>query len=160
MVVGDNTANNYVAVSATGGALVDQGAAAAAAGAWPVEITDGTNILGTSAHPVRVDPTGTTVQPVTVSTVALTPASPTAASVGVTSASAVAANASRTGLVLINTSNNTISLGLGAAAVLSSGITLNPNGGTWEMDNFSFYRGAINAIASGASSNMAIQEFS
>ena len=29
-----------------------------------VEITDGTNILGTSTHPVRIDPTGTTVQPV------------------------------------------------------------------------------------------------
>lgn len=29
-----------------------------------VEITDGTNILGTSTHPVRIDPTGTTVQPI------------------------------------------------------------------------------------------------
>ena len=31
-----------------------------------VEITDGTNILGTSTHPVRIDPTGTTVQPTEV----------------------------------------------------------------------------------------------
>jgi len=29
-----------------------------------VEQTDGTNIIGTSSHPTRVDPTGTTVQPV------------------------------------------------------------------------------------------------
>lgn len=31
----------------------------------PVEITDGTDIIGTLAHPIRVDPTGTTPQPVT-----------------------------------------------------------------------------------------------
>ena len=43
---------------------VDQGTAAALSGAWPVEITDGTNVLGTSAHPIRIDPTGTTTQPV------------------------------------------------------------------------------------------------
>jgi hypothetical protein len=29
-----------------------------------VEVTDGTNVLGTAAHPVRTDPTGTTTQPV------------------------------------------------------------------------------------------------
>jgi len=29
-----------------------------------VEITDGTNVLGTSSHPVRIDPTGTTAQPI------------------------------------------------------------------------------------------------
>ena len=42
----------------------NQGTAAALAGAWPVEQTDGTNVLGTSSHPTRVDPTGTTTQPV------------------------------------------------------------------------------------------------
>ncbi len=30
----------------------------------PVEISDGTNVLGTSAHPVKTDPTGTTTQPI------------------------------------------------------------------------------------------------
>jgi len=30
----------------------------------PVQLTDGTNTQGTSAHPVRTDPTGTTIQPV------------------------------------------------------------------------------------------------
>lgn len=87
------------------------------------------------------------------------PASPTAATVGVTTASAVSSNASRTGLVLTNTSGNIISLGLGAAAVLNSGITLFPYG-SWTMDQFTFTTGAINAIASAASSNLAIQEFS
>lgn len=90
---------------------------------------------------------------------ALTASSPTAATVGTSSASAVASNANRKGLVLINTSNNTISLGLGATAVLSSGITLSGGGGTWVMDEFTFTTAAINAIASAVSSNLAIQEF-
>lgn len=47
-----------------GTVTANQGTAAALAGAWSVEITDGTNVLGTSAHPVRTDPTGTTTQPV------------------------------------------------------------------------------------------------
>lgn len=64
MIIGDNTNNYYVTVSSTGGALVDQGVAAAASGSWPVEVTDGTNILGTPTHPLRTDPTGTTVQPI------------------------------------------------------------------------------------------------
>jgi hypothetical protein len=45
-------------------ATVTQGAPNTLANAWPVELTDGTNVLGTSSHPVRVDPTGTTTQPV------------------------------------------------------------------------------------------------
>ena len=88
----------------------------------------------------------------------LTPSAPTAASVGVTSAQAVAANANRKGLVLINTSVNTISLGFGSAAVLNSGVTLYPNG-IYEMDEYLFDLGAVNAIASAASSNLAIQEY-
>lgn len=46
---------------------VDQGNPNTLANGWPVEITDGYNILGTLAHPVRVDPTGTTTQPVSIS---------------------------------------------------------------------------------------------
>lgn len=88
----------------------------------------------------------------------LAPASPTAASVGVASAQAVAANASRKGLVLVNTSVNRISLGFGAAAVLNSGITLYP-GGAYCMGEYDFDLGAVNAIASAAASNLAIQEY-
>jgi len=89
------------------------------------------------------------------------PTAPTAVSVGVTSSTAVTANASRTGLVLTNTSNNIISIALGptaTAAVLYSGITLTPYG-SFSMDSNSFTTGAIYAIASGATSNLAIQEF-
>ena len=52
--------NNPISVSGT----VEQGTPASLAGAWPVEITDGTSVLGTSTDPVRIDPTGTTPQPV------------------------------------------------------------------------------------------------
>ena len=84
---------------------------------------------------------------------------PTAASVGVASAEAVAVNTSRTGLILVNTSSAWISLAFGAAAVLYSGITLAPLGGTFVMDNDTFTTAQIRAIASAAASNLAIQEF-
>lgn len=95
---------------------------------------------------------------ISVSKTALTGSSPTAASVGITTASAVASNASRKGLVLTNTSNKTISLGLGVSAVLNSGITLLP-GGVFVMDEYTYTTAAINAIAGAAASNLAIQEF-
>lgn len=108
-----------------------------------------------------VDGSGVT-QPIsgTVATkTALTAASPTSASVGVVSAQALAANATRKGLVLVNTSANNISLGFGATAVLNSGVTLLSNGGTFNMDEYDFNTSAVNAIAGGAASNLAIQEY-
>lgn len=95
---------------------------------------------------------------VTITKAPLSPASGTAVSIAATSTSAVASNASRKGLVLTNTSTHNISLGLGVAAVLNSGITLYP-GGVWVMDEYTYTTGAINAIASVASSNLAVQEF-
>lgn len=47
-----------------GTVTANQGTPNTAANSWPVEQTDGTNVLGVSAHPERVDPTGTTTQPV------------------------------------------------------------------------------------------------
>lgn len=52
----------------SGTVTANQGTPNSLANGWPIEITDGTNILGTSTHPVRIDPTGTTPQPVTQST--------------------------------------------------------------------------------------------
>ncbi len=46
---------------------VDQGNPNTAANSWPVEVTDGTNVLGTPTHPIRTDPTGSTTQPVSIS---------------------------------------------------------------------------------------------
>ena len=88
-----------------------------------------------------------------------TPAAPSQVAVGVASAQAVAANPRRKGLVLTNRSANYISFGLGAAAVLDNGITLAPDG-VWQMDQGTFTTGAINAIAGGAASPLAVQEFS
>jgi hypothetical protein len=91
-------------------------------------------------------------------TTPLTASAPNTTSVGVGSGQVVAANANRKGLVLTNLSVNNISFGIGVNAVIGNGITLTPNG-VWEMDQFTFSTAAINAIASGASSNLAIQEF-
>jgi hypothetical protein len=85
------------------------------------------------------------------------PEAPTQVTVGVASTAVLGANTARTGLVLTNVSNSVISIGLGAAAVLNSGITLNPNG-VWVMDAFTFVTTAINAIAASASSALAVQE--
>ena len=90
----------------------------------------------------------------------LTPSAPASATVGVASGQIVAANGARRGLVVINTSANTVSLAFGSnAAVLNSGITLNASGGTWEMDKDTYTVAAVNAIASGAASNVSIQEY-
>lgn len=115
--------------------------------------TDSVTITGT------VSVSGTATVTGTVSTKTdLAPASPAAVSVGVASAALVASNATRRGLVLVNTSTARVSLGFGVAAVLDSGITLYP-GDSFSMDEYSFDTGAINAIASAAASNVAIQEF-
>lgn len=60
----DGTDLRALAVASDGAVTADQGDPNTAANAWPVEVTDGTNVLGTSAHPLRNDPTGTTTQPV------------------------------------------------------------------------------------------------
>jgi hypothetical protein len=58
-------------VPISGTLTANQGTANTIANSWPIEVTDGTNILGTAAHPIRIDPTGTTIQPVS-GTVAVT----------------------------------------------------------------------------------------
>lgn len=101
-----------------------------------------------------------TVTSGTISTkTALTESSPANSSVGATStANVVATNANRKGLIITNTSTAVISLAFDAAAVLYSGITLPPYG-VFVMDEYSFTTGEVRAIASVASSNLAIQEF-
>ena len=88
-----------------------------------------------------------------------TAASPTFATVGTSSGTVLAANASRKGLVLVNTSINIIYLSFGVTAVVNSGITLTPYG-SFVMDELTLSTAQINGIASGASSNLAIQEYS
>src|SRR5689334_10178737 len=67
-----DSVNHWLRVSVQGTATVsgtvtaNQGTPNSVGNSWPVEVTDGTNVLGTAAHPVRIDPTGTTKQPVTI----------------------------------------------------------------------------------------------
>ena len=90
----------------------------------------------------------------------LTPSVPTFATITGTSAQAVASNASRKGLCIVNLSSDTISFGLGSnAAVLNSGITLTNKGSVYEMSEYDYVTSAINAISSGTSSVISIQEF-
>lgn len=88
----------------------------------------------------------------------LNASAPTAVSVGTSSTAVLALNATRQGLVLVNTSNGIISIAFGTAAVLNSGITLLPYG-VFCMDEYSCGIDAVNAIASVAASNLAVQEF-
>jgi hypothetical protein len=46
------------AITVSGTVTSNQGTAATLAGAWPVEVTDGTNILGTVAHPLVTSSSG------------------------------------------------------------------------------------------------------
>lgn len=89
----------------------------------------------------------------------LTPASPDSAEVEILSSQILPANAARMGLVLLNLSGNTISIGLGEPAVLNHGITLTPYG-SYVMDANTMYNGAIHACASVDDSVLSIQEFS
>lgn len=88
----------------------------------------------------------------------LTPSAPAVSVVGVASAEHVAAAATRKGLFLRNLSQARISLGFGSPAVLDSGITLYPRD-SYQMNEYDFDLGAVNAIASAAASNMAIQQY-
>ena len=123
-------------------------------------------ITSTSTNPtqaVNVQSNGTaitnTAGALNISGPVQTGNAPAVATVGVTSANVLAANSSRTSLILINThASNTISLGLGAnAAVLGSGITLYP-GAAITFNVLDNMQQAVQAIASGASTTLAIQE--
>mgnify|MGYP001559413783 CR=1 FL=1 len=85
---------------------------------------------------------------------------PTQIDVDTASKEVVAENYSRVGLVLMNLSTGTVYLGFGTnAAVVGSGIPLLPSGGNWSMDDYTYTKEAINAIAHSNNSLLAIQEF-
>ncbi len=64
--------DNFPATQPISGTVTaNQGTANSVSNAWPVEVTDGTNVLGTAAHPIRIDPTGTTTQPISAASLPL-----------------------------------------------------------------------------------------
>lgn len=85
--------------------------------------------------------------------VAINYATPTHTAVNVTTstAAALAANLERKYALLVNDSDTTIYIKLGAAAVLNEGIRLNANGGSYEMSAAlgNLVHVAINAIHGG-----------
>ena len=78
----------------------------------------------------------------------LTPAH-TVVTAAVASTLALAANANRKYAIFVNDSDETLYLGLGAAAVLNKGIRLNASGGSYEMSALggNLYAGAVYAIS-------------
>lgn len=85
---------------------------------------------------------------------------PTNALAGSSSGLLISENNNRVGLVVTNLSTSTIYLGLqGASATLHAGIALNPSGGTWVMDEYSFHTGQINVVAHSAGNIVSLQEF-
>jgi len=74
---------------------------------------------------------------------------------------ALAANPRRLDAEFVNDSADTIYLARGNAAVIGSGIRLNPNGGSYSIGPGNLFLGDINAISDGGEqieSNMTISE--
>ena len=79
-------------------------------------------------------------------------------SVAVATPLVLAANESRVNAVFVNDSSEVIYLARGNAAVIGSGIRLNANGGSYEIDASNLFVGAVNGIATGAGSNLTVSE--
>jgi hypothetical protein len=149
-------------------AYVVQGDQGNIATPWYQAIVDGNGasfaatVHGASTAPTASDsslvtalsPVGNTVSTKTV----LTTSGPTSATIGTSAATAVSGNANRKGLVLTNLSNARICLAFNTTAVINTGICLDP-GAIFNMNEYMFTTVQINAIASAASSVLAIQEF-
>lgn len=89
----------------------------------------------------------------------LTPISPTTSPVTSSSTEILAANPLRLGCIIVNLSNNPVSLAFGAdPAVSGNGITLTTLGSVYQMSEYDYTLDSINAIST-AGSNVSIQEF-
>ena len=79
----------------------------------------------------------------------ITYAAPATVNVGVATTQIIAANTARRHLIIVNDSDTTIFLGVGAAAVLHSGIRINAAGGAFTMDRQNLSTVAVNGIHEG-----------
>ena len=79
--------------------------------------------------------------------------------VGTTSVIIIPDNPKRSGLVFSNISDGTIYLGVGQTATLKAGIVLNAGGGAWSMDDYTYSKEAITAIAHDSTMVVSYQEF-
>lgn len=85
----------------------------------------------------------------------------TAVTVTGTSGAALAANDARRGCLLVNDSDTTMYVKLGATAVANEGIRINANGGALELNERvgPHFRGAINAIVATGSKTLLVTEW-
>lgn len=95
---------------------------------------------------------------VTTTPAAVTAASPTFATVGVASNLALGPGTYKQITFVITTAAN-VSLGFDAAAVLNSGVTMIGRGASYTLDGPITLATGVNAIASAAATNLAIQAF-
>ncbi len=78
--------------------------------------------------------------------------------VGAVTTVALLANAHRTNAVFVNDSTQAIYLARGNPAVVGDGIRLNPNGGSYEIDDTNLWRGQVNAICALGAANLCVSE--
>ena len=84
---------------------------------------------------------------------------PSMAGVGTASEIIVPENVTRVGLMVTNISDQTIYLGFGQTATLKAGVVITPGGGAWSMDEYSYTKEAVTAIAHEGTLVIAFQEF-
>lgn len=92
---------------------------------------------------------------------AQTYAAPTFATVGVATGVVLAANASRRMAIIVNDAADDVYLGIGAAAVVGSGIRLNANGGSVQIGGWGgliLSTQVINGISNTAGQNVTVHE--
>lgn len=77
---------------------------------------------------------------------------------GMSSSVIVVENTKRRGLIIVNGSTGTVTLGFGHEPTLYAGATLYP-GGVFNMNEFDFYTGTIYGISSEDDSLVMVQEF-
>jgi hypothetical protein len=89
---------------------------------------------------------------------AITTVTHTAVTVGAATTVAKAASADRKWLLLVNDSDETVYVKLGAAAVANQGIRLNAAGGSLELTGGSLYTGAVNCICASGGKVLLVSE--
>ncbi len=81
-----------------------------------------------------------------------------AVSVGSTTTVAAAANLDRESVVFTNDSDEVIYLSFTDDAAMNSGIRLNAAGGSYEINTFNYFNGAVNAICASGSKVLGVVE--
>ena len=89
---------------------------------------------------------------VTIAPVVVTSVAETTPTVTTTSSTILAANPNRKDALIINTGAVDVFLSRGGTAVASRGIILKAGGSAYEINGSNLYKGAVNAIASAATS--------